>query len=255
MNLKETLNNMSREEILARLNTDEDYYGDFGKQFLSNSDISKLIKNPEEFHKPQEQHLNLVLGAAFHTMVLEPEKMVNFDIVDSSSRYTKKYKEAAQGEIKLLKSEVEHLEALQEKLYGNSLLMGIMKGDNVEYEVPIYGEVCGEMWKGKADILNHDDRLIIDIKTTSDISKFASSAKRYNYDSQAFIYRSLFGYDMVFVVIDKKSKQLGFYDCSQNFYANGKEKVVEAVYAYRMFFKDQAKEEFNWSEYLITETL
>ena len=37
---------MTKEEILERLKTDEDYYGDFGKQFLSNSNISTLLSNP-----------------------------------------------------------------------------------------------------------------------------------------------------------------------------------------------------------------
>ena len=30
---------MNKEKILQKLNNDEDYYGEFGKQFLSNSDI------------------------------------------------------------------------------------------------------------------------------------------------------------------------------------------------------------------------
>ena len=33
-------------EIIDRLRNDEDYYGDYGNQFLSNSHISKLLKNP-----------------------------------------------------------------------------------------------------------------------------------------------------------------------------------------------------------------
>ena len=33
-----------KKEILKRLESDEDYYGDFGKQYLSNSDIRSLIK-------------------------------------------------------------------------------------------------------------------------------------------------------------------------------------------------------------------
>ena len=35
--------------ILDRLRNDEDYYGAFGKQYLSNSDIGALLKNPKEF--------------------------------------------------------------------------------------------------------------------------------------------------------------------------------------------------------------
>ena len=69
-------------------------------------------------------------------------------------------------------------------------------------------KIEGLWWKGKADIVNHDEQIIVDLKTTSDITKFRSSAFRYNYDSQAYIYRKLFGYDLVFIAIDKKTKQI-----------------------------------------------
>ena len=39
---------MDKKQILKKLRNDEDYYGDFGKQFLSNSDISVLLKNPKK---------------------------------------------------------------------------------------------------------------------------------------------------------------------------------------------------------------
>ena len=34
---------MKKTEILKRLKNDEDYYGDFGKKYLSNSDIYTLL--------------------------------------------------------------------------------------------------------------------------------------------------------------------------------------------------------------------
>lgn len=252
MNL-EDLTQENRDHILSMLKDDEQYYGEYGKQFLSNSDISKLLKNPREFKKDTEPNIHLLVGRAFHTAVLEPEKMGQFNVIDSSSRYTNKYKSESGGEMTLLTSDMDNINMMKDAIDANDLVQGILRGPNVEYEVPGFGEVMGELWKGKADALNHDDRLIIDVKTTSDISKFHVSAKRYNYDSQAYIYNQLFGYDMVFVVIDKKTHQLGFYDCSENFYLGGKDKVIEAVTAYRLYFKDQ--DEFDWSNFLITETL
>ena len=187
-------------------------------------------------------------------MVLEPHKF-DYETVDASSRLTKKYKEAADeaGKMLLLDSDLVQLKEMQKAIDGNEYITQVLRGANVEYEVPSIGEVEGEMWKGKADALNHDEKLIVDVKTTSDLTKFHLSAKRYNYDSQAYIYKQLFGYDMVFVVIDKKTMNLGFYDCSQNFYRTGKEKVERAVHAYRLFYKDQV--DFDWSNYLKTETL
>ena len=249
------LENIDIPKVLERLKNDEDYYGDFGKQFLSNSDIYNLLRDPKKFRQPTGENINLLLGGAFHHMVLEPEKMADYEVVDASSRLTKKYKDAAAeaGKMLLLESDIDHLKEMKKTIDGNDLIQSILVGDGVEYEVPAIAEIHGELWKGKADCLNHNDRLIIDVKTTSDLNAFHLSAKRYNYDSQAYIYNQLFGYDVVFVVIDKKTLQLGFYDCSQNFYRNGKEKVDQALHAYRLFYKDQ--QEFDWSNYLKTETL
>ena len=241
-------------KILKMLDQDEHYYGDFGKKFLSNSDIYSLINDPQRFKAPSEPNIHLLMGGAFHTMVLEPHKFEdNYRVIDASSRQTTKYKKEAGDEMVLLTSDMELLLNMKNKLDKNELIQSVLRGENVEYEVPAFGEVCGELWKGKADVVNHDEKLVIDVKTTSDLPKFHLSARRYNYNSQAFIYKEFFGYDFVFVVIDKKTLNLGFYDCSDNFYKAGREKVIEAVHAYRMFFKDQ--EEFDWNNYLINQTL
>ena len=247
---------LDREKVLEMLRDDEHYYGDFGKQFLSNSDIYALQNNPKDFKKSSEPNIHLLMGGAFHTMILEPHKFEgNYPTVDASSRLTNKYKaaEAEAGEMLLLKGDMDKLLEMKSVIEKNDLVQSIIRGENVEYEVPAFGEIEGEIWKGKADIVNHDEKLIIDIKTTSDLNKFHLSARRYNYDSQAYIYKQFFGYEFCFVVIDKKTNMMGFYDCSQNFYRNGKEKVQQAVHSYRMFYKDQAQ--FDWDNYLKTETL
>ena len=45
---------MSQDEIIEKLRIDEHYYGKFGNQFLSNSDISVLLANPLNFKKPSK---------------------------------------------------------------------------------------------------------------------------------------------------------------------------------------------------------
>ena len=52
---------------------------------------------------------------------------------------------------------------------------------NVVYEEPHVVELFGNKWKGKADIVNHEEKLVIDLKTTADIDKFRWSASKYNY--------------------------------------------------------------------------
>ena len=112
--------------------------------------------------------------------------------------------------------------------------------------------IFGNTWKGKADIINHDEKLIVDLKTTSNINKFKSSAYRYNYDSQAYIYSKLFGYEFCFIVIDKNTLQIGIFDCSPDFYRTGADKVQQASATYDLFYKD---ENFNPSQYFISKTL
>ena len=108
------------------------------------------------------------------------------------------------------------------------------------------------MWKGKADIINHDEKLIIDLKTTSDIDRFRWSASKFNYDSQAYIYSKLFGYEMLFMVIDKETLQVGLFDCSPKFYESGMDKVQKATDAYDLFYKTEG---FDSKQYLTTTTL
>ena len=191
--------------MLKKLEIDEYYYGDFGKKYLSNSDISTLLTNPLALGQPSKPSPAFLVGGYFHTAILEPDKLVKFKVIESSSRNTKAYKEMSGGELCLLQSEVDKIELMTEKVLANNVCKDLIRGINVEYERPGITELAGQMWKGKADIVNHDEQLIIDLKTTADINKFRYSASKYNYDSQAYIYSKLFGYEFVFIVIDKNN--------------------------------------------------
>ena len=243
---------MSKQEILERLKNDEDYYGEFGQQFLSNSNISTLLTNPLALKEPMDKSPALLVGGYFHTAILEPEKLFNFKVINTTTRNTNLYKEISGGEMCLLQHEADKTEALVDKIMSNEICRSLIRNGNVEYEVPGITELFGNMWKGKADILNHDEKLIIDLKTTSNIQEFKWSAKKYNYNSQAYIYSKMFGYEMVFLVIDKNSQQIGIFDCSPEFYNKGEDKVKQASETYDMFYKDP---NFVIENYFINETL
>jgi hypothetical protein len=197
------------QQILKRLEDDKEYYGEFGRQFLSNSDIGDLLKNPKDFRVPREDNQAFAKGRYFHL-----DKLVT--IMRSNLWF-------------------------YEHMYLN---------DN-QYEVPAVGEFDGVKWKGKADIVSAD--YIIDLKTTSDLDKFPRSARMYNYDSQAYIYQSLFGKPMVFFAIDKTSGRMGVYHTSDDFIMSGKQKVERALEVYHRFFGPDATEDVE--QFFITETL
>ena len=245
---------MRKKDILEKLCDDEHYYGDFGKQFLSNSDIKTLLTNPLNLKEPIPSNPYFLIGGYFHTAILEPDKLKNFKIIEATSRNTKKYKEISEGEVCLLEHEVDRTEALVENMMANEVCRDLIHPDDgkVEFEKPEITTLFGHKWKGKADIVNHDERLIIDLKTTSDLNKFQWNAKKYNYDSQAYIYRELFGYEMIFIVIDKNNGQIGLFDCSSDFYQSGMNKVEKASEVYDLFYKTEG---FDPQQYFINKTL
>jgi hypothetical protein len=243
---------MKKQEVLKALEDDANYYGDFGKKYLSNSDIGTLLTNPLALGKQQAQRPAFLVGGYFHTAILEPDKLKNFKIVEATTRNTKAYKEISGGEMCLLKHEVDQIELMTEKMLDNEVCRDLIRSGNVKYEQPEITELEGQMWKGKADIVNHDEKLIIDLKTTADITKFKYSASKYNYDSQAYIYSKLFGYEMLFIAIDKNTHQIGIFDCSPEFYERGQDKVKRAVEAYELFYKS---EDFDPKQYFLTKTL
>ena len=247
---------MTKEEVLEKLKLDEHYYGKFGKQYLSNSDISALLKDPLSFKVPSAMSSAFLVGGYFHTSILEPDKIDNFKIIESSTRNTKKYKEISEGELCLLQHEADKIELMREKLLKNNIckdyIRGSREGARIKYEQPGIVRLFGNMWKGKADIINEDEQLIIDLKTSADVSKFKWSANKYNYDSQAYIYKEMFGYDMLFIVMDKTTHQIGIFDCSDEFYESGRDKVVRATESYELFFKTDG---FDPSQFFLTKTL
>jgi len=245
----------SKEKILQKLKIDEEYYGDFGNQFLSNSHVGKLLKDPLNAFEPSKPNPAFLVGGYFHTCILEPDKLKKYKIVKASTRNTKAYKDVAGGELCLLEREVDMIELMREKVMSNDICADLIMGTDGklnDFEVPMITELFGNKWKGKADIVNHNEKLIIDLKTTADIEKFQWSASKYNYDSQAYIYSKLFGYEFLFIVIDKNTHQIGVFDCSPQFYERGEDKVRKASEAYDLFYKAK---DFDPKQYFISKTL
>jgi len=246
---------MDKQQILKKLRNDEDYYGEFGNQFLSNSHISKLLKDPLSAFEPSKPSPAFAVGGYFHTCILEPDKLEKFKVIKSSTRNTKQYKELSGGEICLLEHEVDDILLMKDKVMANDICADLIMGTDGmlnDFEEPNITELFGNKWKGKADIVNHNEQLVIDLKTTADIDKFKWSANKFNYDSQAYIYSKMFGYEMLFIVIDKSTHQIGMFDCSPEFYERGEEKVSKASEAYDLFYKTK---DFDPKQYFISKTL
>jgi len=238
--------------VLDKLQDNSYYYGEYGKNYLSYSDIIILLKSPDSFKKPVIKTKAMIEGSYFHTAMLEPDYLEEYKIVDVASRSTKAYKEVCEsGDILLLKKEQLHINSLVERMKGNLEMYDEIYAEGNEFEKPEVTQIMNNMWKGKADIITKD--LVIDLKTCNDITKFEYSAKTYNYDAQAYIYQRLFGKPMRFFVIDKQTLRLAIYDCSPTFVENGQRKVEQATEIYEKFYSDEATHDI--STYIHRETL
>lgn len=235
---------------------ESDYYGKEGKKYLSNSDIWALLKDPESFKKDKDPTIAMLKGSYFHTAMLEPHLLKDFIVVDASSRSTKAYKDALYNceeltHLLLLQKEVDDIDNMVGAMKGNLSLYEQIYEPGNKYEQVGVKVIGGENWKGKADIITRDK--IIDLKTTSSIDDFKYSARKYNYDSQAWLYNQLFGKPMVFFVIEKNTYRMGVFSCSDEFLDAGKEKVVRAMDVYQKFFGGNATEDIN--QFFINEQL
>jgi len=251
--------------VLDKLQDDINYYGDYGKQFLSYSDIRVLFTTPNLFKQDTLKSKALIEGSYFHTAMLEPDRLSEYNIVDVASRSTKAYKEMCPpGEILLLKKEQEHLDLLVNTMKNSLEMSSLIYSRDNKFEVPGTESIMNNLWKGKADIItdtpfqikaedehgeeqviNYSDGAVIDLKTTSDMTKFKYSFFTYNYDAQSYVYQRLFNKPMLFLVIDKQTMRLSMRPVSAETVDRGKHKVELATKIYEKFFGDKATHDVN----------
>lgn len=238
---------MNKTDIILKLKDDQEYYGEFGRQFLSNSDIGTLIKDPSKFGIPSAKTTQMLQGSYFHTLALEPYKASQFKIVDASTRTTNIYKDALKEyneEILLLKNEVTDIEFMVKALKKNKDLSSLVYSAFNQFEMPFIGEIFGHPFKCKVDIHRLNEKNY-DLKTTSSIDEFKYSAKKYNYDSQAWIYRELTGVELEFIVIEKGTNRLGHFIPTDEFYQSGQNKVELALANYNRFFSANSTDDIS----------
>lgn len=260
---------MQKDNIIEKLKDDNHYYGEFGTKYLSNSDLKylKTEGSAKEFRSAKkfsdDQMKNLELGRYFHQLMLEPDKVKDFAMVDVSSRRTKEYKQYKEDnnlDFVLRTSEAKEIEDLVDWIldpkseYGSDIVRALLNNPVALKEQPAIAEIHGHMFKGKADLITLDmdgQYVIIDLKTTgsnpSDMNIFRM--KDFGYNSQCYLYKELFGMDFKFIFFGKKQKinDVGeiYYDIeeitpSEETIESGKMAVMKALANYEKFFGEGA---------------
>jgi len=233
-----------RAELLKRMLDDEFYYGELNTLALSSSSLKQLLSSPKTYNFSLKygsgESAALRAGALFHWAILEPEKFAAQKFVEVQSRNTKKFKEAKEefGKVFTAKERSE-AERLVDAFYRNEHAKELIT--KADFEIPAIDNVLGMPFRGKADVLGTNR--IVDLKTTTDIKGFSYSANKYGYDVQCYLYCNLFKKeykDFHFLVLDKGSLDIGIFNCSEEFYYRGEEKVEKALDLYNKFFIEGA---------------
>jgi hypothetical protein len=247
------------ESLIEKMDDDDYYYGYLGKVALSSSIIKTILKSPKEYLKylnkeGDEDSQPLRDGKLFHWRVLEPHKFDELHVIDISSRNTKAYREAvAEFGTVFTQKEVDNAIMLAEIMTRNQEIADYL--EDAHFEVPQIQVIDGIPIRGKADILKGTE--IIDLKTTADLSSFAYSARKFGYDLQAYLYLQLFPEcdKFTFICIDKKTHDLGIYECSEEFLESGKEKLERGLETFKKFFMDEEDAEETLAQLVFRGTL
>jgi hypothetical protein len=247
-----TLNNMDkiklldgkhydRAELLKRMEDDTFYYGELNTLALSSSSLKQLLSSPKTYNFSLKygsgESQALRDGWLFHTAILEPEVFAAQTFIDVQSKNTKKFKEAkAENPRVFTMKERNDADRLVDAFYRNEHAKELIT--KAEFEIPAIDNVLDMPFRGKADVLATNR--IVDLKTSSSsVKDFHYSAQKYSYDVQCYLYCNLFKMnhkDFYFLVLDKGSLDIGIFNCSENFYFRGEEKVEKALHLYNQFF-------------------
>ena len=225
-------------DIIPKMYDDVFYYGYLGQHALSSSSCKKLIESPKAYAtsltegSPDSQALRD--GRLTHLCVLEPHRLDEFTFVDGT-KASKSFKLTAEElgkDLVYTNLELNKAQKIAKAVLANEEAAALLSG--CEFEIPAIGEFMGLPFRGKADAKK--GTTIIDLKTTANIQDFEYSAKKYSYDLQAALYLDLFDADdFIFLVVDKRTLDVGVYTITAGFIDSGLHKLQVATDAYKNY--------------------
>lgn len=228
-------------DILKRMEDDSFYYGHLGQNALSSSSLKKLLQSPRAYQSSLRQSDSsqaLRDGQLVHMSILEKHKIKDLIVIEGT-KAKKEFKDAVAeyGDHRVFtESEVNNAYWIADAVHSNQEAMYLLS--DCDYEIPGIAMVEGIAHRAKADALTKDKKVIIDIKTTSsDIADFKWSAKKFNYGLQAALYLHIFGAEeFIFLVVQKDTKDIGIFTCSEEFLSYGYADVLAGIQTYKNFF-------------------
>ena len=178
------------------------YYSDHSR--VSNSMLSLLKESPELYHRRYVLGLDerqptpqMKLGSLVHALILEPETVPEkYACVPKVDRRTKEGKAIYerivcehQGKELIDYESWEQAMKMAEAVTNHGECKQVFRSQ-CDVELELTFDLFDTPCKSKLDLVHHSRTLILDVKTTSDVSPraFASSVANYGYHRQAAMY-------------------------------------------------------------------
>jgi exodeoxyribonuclease VIII len=209
------------------IESNKDYHSDLTA--ISKSRLAKMSVCPQYFKwcedNPQEPSEDLIVGSAFHKLVLEPDSFgTEFVVMPNIDSRTKQGKElyeqfiiTSQGRDILTQEQYEMICAMKDSVLSNKYAVALLKG-NHEHSFYTQDELTKEVIKVRPDCYrNVQDRIVItDLKScrSAITEDFMRDVVKYSYDLQAYMYTLAVSnvmnipqenVDFVFIAVEKKA--------------------------------------------------
>ena len=180
--------------------TDDNYYQD--REYISASMVKQALQGSKKqfdyaMNNSSETEAMLV-GSAFHSMMLEPDKFKSeyaFEpAMDRRTKAGKEYIEEWKKENESIPNHVpgkheQRLLDMKDSLLEHIMFTALLHPDG-EFETIKLFELCGVKCKAKVDYYNPEENYILDIKTCNSvqIDDIVESIRKYSYGIQAAFY-------------------------------------------------------------------
>lgn len=227
------------EELYNKMNDDGFYYGFLGKNALSSSSLKTILKGWDLYLdelrglSPEIPAQALRDGRLVHLAVLEPHRLDDLTIIEST-KGSKLFKEAVEerNEAEVYTSrELEKCSGIASNVltdFDSFLLL-----EDTEKEVSGFMNYRGLPIRGKADSLDVDKGIVIDLKTTSDASRFDEAIDHWSYDMQGAVYLKMFNCSrFIFIVVDKRTGEVVVRELTPEELKRGQDKLDRAITIY-----------------------
>lgn len=170
---------------------------------ISKSSLFRIQKSPEWFKycqdNPQEPTADMILGSAFHTLVLEPHKFESeFAILPQCDRRCKdgkalyfEFMSRSNGKNIISEEDYQTICGMRDKLLQYKLATALLKGQ-IEQSYYWQDDLTGELCRCRPDVIpNLEKPIIVDLKScrNADTETFLRDSVKLGYDLQAAMYR------------------------------------------------------------------